>query len=406
MKYKDLETASKKWKGQVCLFGMGLIGNTWGLDIISLAGFHVNFYCDNHLKERKELNGIKVISPAELYLLGNSVLVFITVSYKNQSIIRNQLAEQGIENIVAVDNLFLQSFIESVVDTDDIETKQKYGIVVDDELFLGRQFEYRLGHKLNLKEPKTFNEKIQWLKVHSRNPDYIRMVDKYEVKQYIKEKIADINVIPTIGIWNSVEEIEIESLPDKFVIKCTHDSGSTIICKDKLKFNWQAAKMILDKSIKFNYYWASREWPYKKVVPRIIAENYIENNTVEQKELVDYKFICFNGQAKIVFVCTQRFTGKKIHVTFFDREWNELPFERHYPKEQIPLKCHNKYSEMLQIAEKLSIGPLVRIDFIVSDQDFYFGEITFYPGGGMEEFTPDKYDELLGEWITLSCCNN
>ena len=273
-------------------------------------------------------------------------------------------------------------------------------VSMEDEEFLKKMYKIRMGKDLDLDNPQTFNEKLQWLKLYDRNPLYTKMVDKYEVKKYVADIIGDEYVIPTLGGWDSFDDIDFEELPDKFVLKCTHDSGGLVICKDKKNLNKKEAREKLNKSLARNFYLLGREWPYKNVKPRIIAEKYMEDS--ETAELRDYKFLCFNGEVKCSFVCSDRFSEKGLHVTFFDKEWNVMPFDRHYPRVKEGLPKPTNYEKMIELAENLSKNiPFVRVDFYEVDGQIYFGELTFYPGNGMEEFDPEEWDYKLGEWITL-----
>ena len=270
--------------------------------------------------------------------------------------------------------------------------------ILPDSLFLKCQYFMRLGKKLDLKNPKTFNEKLQWLKLHDRKPEYTMMVDKYEVKKYVAEKIGEQYVIPTLGVWNHFDEIDFDSLPDQFVLKCTHDSGGLVIVKDKNSFDKDAAKEKIEKCLKNNYYWKGREWPYKNVFPRIIAEQYLD----APNKLVDYKFMCFNGICKLIFTVTNRFSDNEINVTFFSTKWEKLDFERHYKKDPETLKKPENLEEMLMISQKLSENhSFSRMDLYENRGKVYFGEITFYPGSGVEEFSPEDYDTKLGNLIEL-----
>ena len=226
------------------------------------------------------------------------------------------------------------------------------------------------------------------------------MVDKYEAKKYVADIIGEEYIIPTLGVWNNVEDIEFESLPNQFVLKCTHDSGGVIICKDKKNFNIENAKKKLKDSLKQNFYYKGREWPYKNVKPRIIAEKFMYDENTE--DLNDYKFMCFNGQVKCSFTCTERRSSSGLKVTFFDKEWHKMPFERHYPSSNKEIKKPINYDLMLRISEKLSQDmDFVRVDLYEINGKVYFGELTFFPGCGMEEFIPDKWDNILGSWLAL-----
>ena len=271
---------------------------------------------------------------------------------------------------------------------------------LSDETYIKLMYYCIMDRKINLKNPQTFNEKLQWLKLYNRNPIYTMMVDKYEVKKYIAETIGEEYIIPTLGIYSSFDEIDFEKLPNQFVIKSTHDSGGVVICKDKTKLDIDAAKKKINKSLKNNFFYIGREWPYKDVKPRIIIEEYINDH--KNEDLNDYKFMCFNGKVKCSFVCTDRRSEDGLKVTFFDSDWNKMPFERHYPYSKDEIEKPKNYRKMIEFSEKLSKHiPFVRIDFYESDGKLYFGEITFFPGNGTEEFTPEEYDYLLGSWIKL-----
>ena len=270
--------------------------------------------------------------------------------------------------------------------------------VIPDKKFLEMSYRSHFHKKLNLKDPKTFNEKLQWLKLYNRKPEYVTMVDKYDVRKYISDHVGEEYLIPCLGVWNTVEEIDYDSLPEKFVLKCTHDSGSVMIC-DKKTLDKDKVKERLGKKLKANMFWWGREWPYKDLKPRIIAEHFMQD---ESGELRDYKFMCFNGEVKCTFICSDRFSGNGLHVTFFDRDWNVMPFERSIPSVKEGLPKPLNYNKMIELAEKLSKDiPFVRVDFYEVNGQIYFGELTFFPGNGMEAFQPEEWDYKLGEWIKL-----
>lgn len=271
---------------------------------------------------------------------------------------------------------------------------------MDDVTYLKKSWRAKMGTELNLENPQTFNEKLQWLKLYDRNPKYTKLVDKYEVKKYVASKIGEEYIIPTIGVWNRFEDIDFDSLPQRFVLKTTHDSGGVVICKDKDSFDYDKAKEKLNRLLKDNFYYVGREWPYKDVKPRILAEKYIEDAST--KELTDYKFMCFNGKVQCLFVCTERHSAEGLKVTFFDNNWNLLPFARHYPKSKKEIPCPRELKRMIEVAEQLSINmPFVRIDLYETDGKIYFGEFTFFPGCGFEEFNPKEWDFRLGQMIQL-----
>lgn len=270
-----------------------------------------------------------------------------------------------------------------------------------DKQYVQLKYKLIMGRKLELQKPQTFNEKLQWLKLNDRNPSYKKMVDKYEVKKYVENIIGKDYIIPTLGIYNGFHEIDFDKLPKQFVIKCTHDSGGLILCKNKEKLDIAKAKKKIDKCMKNNYYYKHREWPYKNVKPRIIIESYLDDGINTQ--LNDYKIMCFNGKAKCSFVCTERDDKELgLAVTFFDLDWNKMPFERHYRSSNKKIDKPKNYQKMVELSEKLSKNiPFVRVDWYEIKGKLYFGELTFYPGAGFEEFTPEEWDYKLGEMLKL-----
>lgn len=275
---------------------------------------------------------------------------------------------------------------------------------MSDEKFVKMQFKNVFGYKLDLENPVTYNEKLQWLKLYDRKPIYTKMVDKYEVKNIIEKTIGKEYIIPTLGVYDSFDEINFEEMPNQFVIKCTHDSGGNVICTDKSTLNLKKAKKKIEKSLKNNYYWQNREWPYKNVKPRIIIEKYMVDES--GYELKDYKFMCFNGKPKCSFVCLNRKSKSGLNVDFYDLEWNKMPFQRHYPNSNIILNKPKNYETMIRLAERLAKNiPFVRVDFYNINGKIYFGELTFFPGSGLEEFTPYEWDKKLGKLLILPKIN-
>ena len=272
---------------------------------------------------------------------------------------------------------------------------------MSDEKYLKMAFKDRMGYPLNLKDPKTFNEKLQWLKLYNRRPQYTAMVDKYEAKLYVAERIGEEYIIPTLGVWDKFDDIDFDALPDQFVLKCTHDSGGLVIVRDKSKLDKKAAREKIERSLKRNYYWSSREWPYKNVKPRIIAEQYMQDSVTG--ELRDYKFFCFNGEMKVMFIASERYNHTtETRFDFFDRDFQHLDFRNGHPNADVPPAKPEKFEKMCVLAEKLSQGiPLLRVDFYEVDGKIYFGELTFSHWGGMMPFEPAEWDRKLGDWIKL-----
>lgn len=275
------------------------------------------------------------------------------------------------------------------------------GIVrLPDDLYLKIFYKKKIGKKLNLKNPQTFNEKMQWLKLNDRKEIYTTMVDKYDVKKYVANIIGEEYIIPTIGVYDNFDNINFDELPNKFVIKCTHDSGGVVVCKDKSIFNIEIARKKINDCLKKNFYYLGREWPYKNVKPRIIIEKFLDDE--KNEDLIDYKIMCFNGKAQCSFLCLNRRSKEGLNVDFYDLNWNKMPFERHYKQSNIVMEKPENYDLMIELAEKLAKNiPFVRVDFYDIKGKVYFGELTFYPGSGMEEFNPEEWDKKLGDLLVL-----
>ena len=273
---------------------------------------------------------------------------------------------------------------------------------MDDEEFLKRKFKTNLKYDLNLLSPNTFSEKIQWLKINDRKDIYTILVDKYKVREYIKEKLGEEYLIPLIGIWDDPDDIDFNKLPDQFVLKCNHNSGlGMCICKDKSKLDISKVRRELKKGLKQDYYLTGREWPYKNVSRKIIAEKYMKNE--HETELKDYKFFCFNGEPKYCQVISDRSTNETID--FFDMKWNHQEFiglNSKCSNSKHPIAKPVTFEKMKEFAYILAKNTkFVRIDFYEIERKLYFGEITFYPASGFGNFKPSEWNEKLGEMINL-----
>ncbi len=270
-----------------------------------------------------------------------------------------------------------------------------------DEKFIKHKFKAVFGYDLNLDTPQTFSEKLQWLKLHDHNPLYTTMADKYTVKKWVADKIGEQYIIPTLGVWKHFDEIDFSKLSNQFVLKTTHDSGGVVICRSKETFNKKTARKKLEKSLTHNYYLHGREWPYKNVSPRIIAEPFLTDNT--HADLADYKFFCFNGIPTYCQVITDRSTEEK--VDFFDMDWQHLPFTgltKPFPHAtQEPSQPIN-FDRMKQFCQQLAKDiPFVRVDFYEVRGKMYFGEMTFFPASGFGEFTPKEWNTKIGNLLLI-----
>lgn len=283
-----------------------------------------------------------------------------------------------------------------------IKLARKNIIKMSDQKFLDLCFDYYLGKKINWKNPQTYNEKLQWLKIYDRQDRYTKMVDKYEAKEYVKNIIGEEYIIPTIGIYDKFKNIDFEKLPQQFVMKCTHDSGGLVICKDKKNLNIKEAKRKINQCLKVNYFNCWKEWPYKNVKPRIIIEKYMTND--DSDGINDYKFFCFNGKVKLLFIATDRVNeNEETKFDFYDENFNHLPIKNGHPNALIPPSKPLNFEKMKELAEILSKDiPHLRVDFYEINGKIYFGELTFSHWAGMVPFEPEEYDLILGNWIDIS----
>lgn len=279
--------------------------------------------------------------------------------------------------------------------------------LLPDSCYLRTQYKKIFGKSLNLDNPQKFTEKMQWLKLYDRKPFYRDLVDKYEVKPIIASIIGEEYLIKTLGVWDRYDDIDWDALPNRFVLKCTHDSASIIVCKDKSKFNpakhaWKYNDIYMKRDY---YHYVNKQWAYKGIKPRIIAEEYIEDDRYDS--LSDYKLYCFNGVAKGVYVTINRFTN--LSVSMYDMDWNLMPFEHIHPNRGEKIEKPKCLPLMTELAEKIARfidNPFVRVDFYEVKGKVYFGEVTFYPEGGMCYFKPEKWDYILGSWIDLNSLKN
>ena len=287
--------------------------------------------------------------------------------------------------------------------TDCIKILNKLSPILSDKVFVSLYYRFKMKRKLNLRRPVTLNEKLNWLKIYDHNPLYTKLVDKYEVKKWVADKIGCQYIIPTLEIWDSPEQINWEKLPNQFVLKTTHGGGGDgiVICVDKDNFDIEKNMEQLNIAMKTDPYKRFREWPYKDVKHRIIAEKFMQDG--ESITLQDYKFHCFYGEPRFILVCKDRFEDTGITEDFFDCKWNHLPVKRpgiDWSKTEIQAPEH--LEQMLEISRKLSEGiPFVRVDLYSINNKIYFGEMTFFPSGGKTPFEPESWDTTFGNWLKL-----
>lgn len=272
---------------------------------------------------------------------------------------------------------------------------------ITDEEFVKKFYKNAFGNELDLENPITFNEKLNWLKLNLKNPNATICADKYEVRKYIENKGYGYILNDLLGVYDNVEEIDIDRLPDRFVLKGTHGSGWNLIVKDKNKVNWKPWKLIMKSWLRQNFYYYGREWVYKDIKPRIICEKFLEDSN---KELLDYKIYCFNGIPKFIQIDVDRFTNHT--ANYYDVEWNETDFQYSNENSGRKIEKPKNLKEMLEISKVLSEEfEHVRVDFYEVDGKLYFGELTFFTASGSGKFNPEKYDEIIGSWLHLDGIN-
>ena len=275
-----------------------------------------------------------------------------------------------------------------------------------DKEYLSIMYRATFGKKLDWDNPKTFSEKLQWLKLHDRNPIYSQMVDKYESKQYVSDRIGEEYVIPVVGgPWNSPDEIDFDALPEQFVLKTTHDCGGVLICRDKSQFDIEAAKKFMEGHLQRNYYLHCREWPYKDVKPRVFAEKFLCEGD-ETAAVRDYKFFTFNGEPKLMYIASGRDYAKKdkqvVYADFFDMEYNHVDLCIDHDNAPEPPAKPQNFERMVECARKLAQGTKhLRVDFYEVNGQMYSGELTFFHCGGLHEFKTKEWDKTMGDWISL-----
>ena len=370
--------------GTLYIFGGGYRGK-FLTRVLSKEKVVIKAVLDNdETKHRDDFyENIACISPQAASDRKLPLLVPLFNSENRKIVIKELKNIYKFQNIVEINADDYREFIESI----------------DDKTYIEVQWDSLLNYPLNWKAPQSFNEKIQWLKMYDHKLEYNMMVDKYEVKSYVEKKIGIEHIIPTIGVWNSFDEINFDTLPEKFVLKCTHNSGGNAICYDRQAFNFDEAREILNECMKRDYFYEGREWPYKGLRRRIIAERYmVDESGIEIK---DYKVHCFNGIPKLIQVDYGRFFEHKRNL--YDTKWNYLEAIIKYPTDRNYIIPKPHYLEkLLKLAETLSEKiPYVRVDFYIIKDNIYFGELTFHHGAGYEKITPHSLDFEMGSWINI-----
>lgn len=400
MRYEELRELKEKSNIEnVGIFGAGLIGATWGYDLLRAMGFHVGFFCDNKKEAGIEIrDGIKTIPLEKLYAMKDNVLVFITLaSERNQQDIKDQLVKNGICNIAVIDNFTMQIFIESLLEINDEQLNEQFKCVLDDAEYIAGQFKYVFGYELDFENPKTFNEKINVGKLKNDDPHITRLVDKFLVKDWVREQIGEKHVTKLYGAWDDANDIDFDALPEAFALKLNNGSGKNIIVKNKKDIDRDQVCKQLNVWKKASTAYRTREIQYKNVVPKIICEEYLEGVA---DDVYDYNVYCFHGEPEYIW-CIKGSHKPDCKASFYNKNWEMQPFSYGYPKDPDLAPKPEKLDEMLELSRIMCKGfPHVRVDwYLLPDGRILFGEMTFSTWAGFRHFEPEEYDEILGKLI-------
>lgn len=402
--YEMLEYIANEWHGKVCVFGAGRLGTGEVYKLLDMTGIKIDCYIDNYVEPGTKIReGIFVKPPEYLYEHANDYYVVACFGSGISGQIEKQLLQHGIINYSFIHKDNINHFYNIELKDAPLRIRKRYLELYDDEFFLAWKYKERTGEDLDLCNPKSFNEKLQWMKINYRDPQMIDYVDKSKAKKRVAKKIGEKYIIPTLAEWNRFEDIDFDFLPERFVLKCTHDSGSVAICKDKNSFDVEKTKALFERALKINYYWGAREWQYKYIHPKIIAEEFIGDGI---EDINDYKIFCFDGVPKMIQVDYDRFGNHRRNL--YTTDWQYIEGSILYPtdKEHIIEKPAN-LDEMLRVASVLSEGFIhVRVDLYNYAGRVYFGEMTFTHGAGYEQFTPPELGIKLGNYIKLPTDDN
>lgn len=272
--------------------------------------------------------------------------------------------------------------------------------IMPSKIFLSLRYYQIFKKRIDWDNPTSFTEKLQWMKLYGCRPDYVSMVDKLAVKHLVATKIGEEYVIPTLKIWEKADDIELKDLPQQFVIKTNHDSGTVFVCRDKSDADETRIRKMFRQALKRNYYRIGRETPYKYVPRMVFAETFL--NSYEEEEIRDYKFFCFSGEPKIFKINFDR--SSDFTANYYDLDMNILPFGEVDPAPDYSKTCEKPegFEQMVDICRKLSEGiPFVRVDLYNVNGKIYFGELTFFPTSGFGPFTSEEWDNRLGDWLIL-----
>ena len=395
--YNTLESIVSQYR-KICIWGFGRSGKSYVFMSLVAAKAENICFCDRNYRIGVDYFSCPLISKDELFR-EKSVFVFVAVyDLADQKSISDELCKQGIPYRV-FDRCSFSTLCESIDESGDNQLKTKYNDILDDEEYIKNLYRLRVQKELNLDDPRTLNEKIQWLKIHDKNPLYPSIADKYEVKKYISNALGSDYSVPTIGIWEQFEDIDFSKLPQYYVLKCTHDNSSVFLSDDRDDSNLLVANDVIERGLHTNFFWICREWPYKSLQHNVIAEPLLRDDNATVNE---YKFMCFNGQAYFFWV---RSTEHGILTrNFYDMKRNEIAFSFGSAPKHSNIKAIKEsfWTSITQKINKLaSEFKHVRIDTYIMRDHFYVGEITLYTGSGLDNWHP-YYDSVkYGDLIQL-----
>ncbi|GFI58908.1 hypothetical protein IMSAG025_02372 [Muribaculaceae bacterium] len=405
MNCEEFIRLSREWKGNVCLCGAGEIGGTWAYELISNAGFHIIFYCDNY-RTGETLNNLDIKKPEFLYANASDLLCFITVGVKISKQIEKQLKQNGVLNTFIINDINCINELARFVDENPAtQINEKLKRVLSDEWWISRQFKDVFGYFPDLQNPKTMNEKLQWLKLNDQKPEYELLVDKYRVREYIAQNFGSDYLVPLLYVTSDYEELSEDKIPDTHcIIKSNCSSHDFEIIRSKKDIDWEKLKLKYKKVFESNFYYVARERCYKEIKPLLLVEKLLE--TEEGKIPNDYKLHFFNGKCEFVYCSVDRegMDYRKI----YDVNWNELVFDwstsdkNHIPKKGPDIPQPVSFGKMLEIGKKIAEDKrYVRVDFYDVHGKLYCGEITLYHGAGYDRFIPNEYDLIYGKKLIL-----
>lgn len=406
---KEFVDLSITWQGNVCIYGAGNFGTGWAFELINdYALMKVDFYVDTY-KAGQNINGIEIKNIDYLKERKDVTICFIALAEEMAIKVYEQLQSNGIEKVfVLSDPSFVDDLDEYICEYCDEKIIERYQKLTDDKQYLTRMFKKRMGYELDIENPKTFNEKLQWLKVNERQDILPLLTDKYLVREYIREKFGEQYLIPLLFVTEDYREITDDNIPNEnCIIKTNCGSHDYYIIRNKKEVDIEILQNRYKDLLDSNYYYKGREWNYKNINPCIIIEKLLEDKNGKIPN--DYKLTFFNGELQFVYCSIDR-EGDN-YRKIYDPNWNPMDFSMGHSLEeykQFPdIEPPKSLNDMIRIGKEIAKElPYVRVDFYDVDGKLYCGEITLYHGSGFDKFYPEKYDRIWGERLKLKVGND